>query len=523
MKLAQLVFLLLIQNSAIALEPDWSKGAKIPELGRPNPYELQAQELTDTVRAGRLHALHYPVDVSGLMLPTKPMDRLLRSTTLSPWRSLEDLQAWLGMPEYPAQEGNGVFFVPFLTGKRPDYRMGFSSRMSSRGEKFTIGCAECHSENLFGRQVMGLTNRFPRANRLFVQALKVFPNLSPAFFQSLSGATNGETAIYSEARRALSRVVAREPVQLGLDTSLAQVALSLAKQTGIPADSSADMVSDSKPAVWWNTKYKNRWLSDGSVVSGNPILTNFLWNEIGRGTDITKLSQWIQSESQTIRELTTAVFSTAAPRFTDFFPPVDETEARKGESLFIAHCSGCHGVYEKGWSQLGSEKWTQDERQKTVRVHYPQATPVINVGTDPGRYRGMRALEALNNLPISKANGILIQRQYGYVPPPLEGIWARWPYFHNNSAPSLCAVLTKGSDRPTRYLARPAEDKSRDFDSNCNGYPAGSTNWSSEYVYEAGADGRKNTGHDEGIFLKKGVEIFKPAEKISLIRFLQTL
>ena len=66
-------------------------------------------------------------------------------------------------------------------------------------------------------------------------------------------------------------------------------------------------------------KYKTRWLSDGSIVSGNPIFTNFLWNEIGRGVDLQELEQWLKNNKKIVMELTTAVFATESPRWTDFF------------------------------------------------------------------------------------------------------------------------------------------------------------------------------------------------------------
>ena len=44
-----------------------------------------------------------------------------------------------------------------------------------------------------------------------------------------------------------------------------------------------------------------------------------------------------------------------------------------------------------------------------------------------------------NRLKIFKDNGISLEPHPGsYVPPPLVGIWARWPYMHNNSS---CSVL----------------------------------------------------------------------------------
>ena len=41
----------------------------------------------------------------------------------------------------------------------------------------------------------------------------------------------------------------------------------------------------------------------------------------------------------------------------------------------------------------------------------------------------------------------VVEPQEGYVPPPLVGIWMRYPYFHNGSAPTLCDVVTRPSQR----------------------------------------------------------------------------
>ena len=45
------------------------------------------------------------------------------------------------------------------------------------------------------------------------------------------------------------------------------------------------------------------------MVAGNPILTNLLWNEIGRGTDLKELLSWVAKNKNKVDELTTAVFS----------------------------------------------------------------------------------------------------------------------------------------------------------------------------------------------------------------------
>jgi hypothetical protein len=137
-------------------------------------------------------------------------------------------------------------------------------------------------------------------------------------------------------------------------------------------------------------------------------------------------------------------------------------------------------------------------------------------------------VKGMNRLAISQKYEVKSEVTHGYVPQPLVGIWARWPYFHNNSAPSLCAVLTASAKRPKGYWTGEPLDRERDFDRACNGYPSGGAvpeDWKSNPAafYDPSRDGLSNSGHDEGIFLENGRELLSPEDKGDLIQFLQTL
>jgi hypothetical protein len=142
-------------------------------------------------------------------------------------------------------------------------------------------------------------------------------------------------------------------------------------------------------------------------------------------------------------------------------------------------------------------------------------------------HEGMSSLLQLNDLAISQKYGITIKQQYGYVAPPLNGIWARWPYFHNNSAPTLCDVLVAAEQRQTRYVVRASDNSETDFDSDCNGYPKVSVREFRRAPrpdrVTLGRPGLGNQGHDEGIFIKKGRNLLDARARSDLIRFLQTL
>lgn len=532
-------------------EPDWGRNAVVPAGGRENIYKYNENLWPTVVREGRLHALNYPVSVTGVVLPYEATRRfldggeghLLRKFLQSLFRgfsrisSFDGVQSWLGLYEYPQVESGDI---PFKSKIRPEDRMGLTviDQKGTRG--FTISCAQCHSGNLFGTRVLGMTNRFPRANEAFVKGKKVADLVSPGQFQWATGATDAEKSLFEKAKHSLKFVEGKLPAQLGLDTSLAQVSLSLSRRERDEVASRTERAirrprrerlrsvrADSKPAVWWNVKYKTRWLSDGSVVSGNPIYTNFLWNEIGRGTDLEELEGWLESNPEIIRELTSAVFASKAPDFFDYFEvdKFDIESAKFGQLHFDSMCAKCHGTYTKGW-QIDDSLPLRKQLQ-TIRVHYPQPTQVKDVGTDPLRWQGMASLEQLNELRISKSNGILVEAQKGYVPPPLVGIWARWPYLHNNSVPTLCDLLTPSGERPKAFYMGEALDPERDFDSDCNGYPRQApAEWRRyrELRFTTRKSGSSNVGHDMGIFIdEKGDSMITPQIRRDIIRFLQTL
>ena len=390
---------------------------------------------------------------------------------------MDGLFDWIGLAKYPEEEGEGVFFVPRPDDLMKGDRMGVTIVKDERGEKLTFSCATCHATSLFGKKIIGLNNKRPRTNEVFVMAEKYFPLVHPWLFQLATGATKGETEIYRRVRKNVRSTGSIKPIALGVDTSLAQVALSLAKRNeddyitknplyeNYPRFNELQRTpADSKPAVWWNLKYKTRWLSDGSIVQGNPIFTNFLWNEIGRGSDMVEMEKWLKENKQTVMELTTSVFNTPAPKWTDFFPAatIDIEKAKRGEKIFLTTCKRCHGVYEKGWSESNSNEMSKEELLSTTRVLYHKKTPVKNVGTDPLRYEGMKYFaDDLNRLAISKWMKTVVVPQEGYVPPPLVGIWANYPYLHNNSIPTLCDLLspvekrTKSSTKGLRITLKP--------------------------------------------------------------------
>lgn len=563
-----LSILILLSHTVIA--QDWTKEATLPGIAecedhnghriclssgnRKNIYERSDEELNQYIKEGSKHVMSYPVEITEMQMPYESMKKFFENDTDSPIRkffykiaktiskfdSLNTTFKWLGLHDYPKTQSEiGPNYIPSM-GQLEDNPMGVTLLNNpNHSQGMTVSCAACHSSDLFGVKVIGLTNRFPRANEFFILGQKVLKNTPDFAFKALFKADEKEMELLKKSKKAIKSIGLKKPLVLGLDTSLAQVGLSLAKRNKdeyatrklneelIPESSGLKVnPADSKPAVWWNVKYKTRWLSDGSIISGNPIHTNFLWNEIGRGVDLKKLEKWMLDNQDKIDELTSYVFASKAPIYNDFFPKrIKISSAKRGQKIFLKTCSGCHGKYDKGWDQNAI---SYEEKIATTKVWYHKKTPVIDVGTDPYRYKGMKYFaDDLNRLKISKTIGTVVKEQKGYVPPPLVGIWARFPYFHNNSAPTLYDVITPDFKRPKSYIAVASDDKEIDFDPIKNGYPKPSKirepfKSDPDYFYNTKVKGLSNQGHTS-MLVDENKEILSEAEKLDLIEFLKTL
>ncbi len=532
--------------------PDWSTDAALPASGERTDIYGLGPALPAMVHTGLGYAHAWPVDVTGVRLPWRLVATIFDpdttdETTLSAqslarsqlgFGTTTEMYDWLGLP-VRGDAPEAFPGVPWPADLGPGDRVGAGLLDTEYGQALTFSCATCHTARAFGRTVVGATNRRSRANAFFGIGKTFFPLVSPELAVELGGATEDEITLLLEAQGNLPAIGYKQPVSDGLDTSLAQVALSLARRnddawaTRNPAFETSprpnlldDLTADSKPAVWWSLKYKTRWLSDGSLVSGNPVFTNFLWNELGRGTDLQALSDWLDANPDVVQALTALVFATPAPRWTDFFPdqPIDLAAAKRGKALFDGTCASCHGTYDKAWDDPSAA-----DPFLTTRVTYHAQTPVLDVGTDPQRAQGMAGFaDALNALEISKRMDTVVEVQTGYVPPPLEGIFLRYPYLHNQSVPNLCALLTPAAERPTEFWLGPDEDPATDYDMACVGLPTGDAvpaAWKD--VPRARMDttlpGLSNQGHDAFLLDGDGNPRFRASERADLIAFLKTL
>src|SRR5205823_1653822 len=126
--------------------------------------------------------------------------------------------------------------------------------------------------------------------------------------------------------------------------------------------------------------------------------------------------------------------------------------AAAGAKVFRQNCAKCHGTYGTDWT-------------------YPnKIIPVKEIGTDPNRYHGLSEEfgRYYNQSWFAQEKSGWLANDYGarhtagYQAPPLDGIWATAPYFHNGSAPTVADVLNSKT-RP-RIFTRSYGTNKEDYD-----------------------------------------------------------
>ena len=173
---------------------------------------------------------------------------------------------------------------------------------------------------------------------------------------------------------------------------------------------------------------------------------------------------------------------------------VDTAMAKRGKVVFENNCATCHAY--------------DGARTGTV-------IPINEVKTDPNRanHWTQEAADGFNNYPDENSKIFKNFRNTdGYTALPLDGIWARAPYLHNGSVPTLAALLTVPPKRPKIFY--------RSFDL----YDRKKVGFISEgkdaqkfgYLFDTGIVGNSNQGHKHGSELEEG-------DKQDLIEYLKTL
>ena len=185
---------------------------------------------------------------------------------------------------------------------------------------------------------------------------------------------------------------------------------------------------------------------------------------------------------------------------------IDRADAARGAELFAEYCAGCHG-------QGTPEGYDYDTNR---HPGLGQVVELREIGTDPGRWASYTPeFAAAQNLlyagtPYRFSH---FRKTAGYANHPLDGIWARSPYLHNGSVPTLRDLLEPASERPQVWWRG-----SDELDLERVGYvsdPAAPH----AFRYDTTVPGNGNEGHEGRAY---GTDL-SDAEKDALVEYMKTL
>jgi mono/diheme cytochrome c family protein len=385
-----------------------------------------------------------------------------------------------------------------------------------------LNCLHCHGGYFDGELIVGLGDPTRDFTDGFIGNLPVDQiqawMLPPLLFtdaerkstdrvlktaQALSGMTKMNTVGENPAD-SLARVIAehRDP------QTLAWSAQPLVDIVFVNDDGTrrTDTRFTSDPPPWWRAHKKNALFCNG-MTRGDHRGTM----EAASAICVDNLTEAARVDGLFV-DLQAFVESVRAPRYPR---SMDVNLIRSGKTIFDRDCAGCHGTY--------GEDPTVDETDT-----YPNLLiPLSEVQTDPviaeiGTKHAANVFSIYNSTFYGKVTSLHPGDPFpGYVPPPLDGIWATAPFFHNGSVPTLEAVLNSKA-RP-KYWKRVDYDSTH-FDEDQVGWPfvelpygqAGAPASEVKYIYDTTLWSQSNVGHRYGDSLTS-------EERRSVLEYLKTL
>lgn len=176
--------------------------------------------------------------------------------------------------------------------------------------------------------------------------------------------------------------------------------------------------------------------------------------------------------------------------------------AARGGAVYAAHCASCHD-------------WKGEQIGRVV--------PLEKIGTDPARLHSYSRELAAGQNTLGAGQWWRFQhfrKTDGYANMPLDGLWARAPYLHNGSVPTLRDLLKAPKDRPPQFYRGDDEYDPKDvgFRSDRDRCDDGRRLflYSTEPLRDGKPTGNGNGGHTYGSGLSE-------AEKDALLEYLKTL
>lgn len=282
----------------------------------------------------------------------------------------------------------------------------------SESGTWTMNCFSCHGGQLLGKVIPGLPN-----NRYALQTLSEEMRQYKLEHAPQKPLTRMEKAVslvpLGTTRGATNAVMFGVGLLSMRDADL---------NVKIPLFPPRMVHHDMDAPAWWHFKKKTHLYVEAYAEKHHRSLMQFM---LIRSNGPEKFREW----EDDFKEVYAYLESIEAPRYPF---PIDAELAKRGEILFQNHCAECHGTYGTNSS-------------------FPnRVVSLKELKTDPVRFNAILPAERSmfgKSWFAEYGKHNTIGERDGYLAPPLDGVWASGPYFHNGSVPTLWEVLNP-SARP---------------------------------------------------------------------------
>jgi mono/diheme cytochrome c family protein len=386
--------------------------------------------------------------------------------------------------------------IPGRTGDAYGLPYSFSPATSTEGVKVvSANCLTCHAGRINGKLVIGLG----AADADFTSGQSAMIDAAAALITDPT--EKAEYARFSDRIHTIEPYT--QPATIGVNPADNLTAVLMSHRDPATLAWSDTAMIELPPATvapvdvppWWRMAKKNA----------------MFYSTAGRGDHARIMMAASLLCTDNVAEATAidAAFVDVRAWIEQLAPPawpfaIDRGLASKGEAVYERTCARCHGIGE----------------------NYPNSlVPLDVIGTDPVLARGTAQFAPPYVAWFQSSFWGQMSRlvpQNGYIAPPLDGIWATAPYFHNGSVPTLEGVLDSHA-RP-KYWVRPSYD-STDFDQTkvgwnytaiTHGQADEPTKLARVKIYDTTLPGYANSGHTFGDGLSS-------ADRTAVIEYLKTL
>jgi mono/diheme cytochrome c family protein len=411
---------------------------------------------------------------------------LARSLNPGIWSSKAYDEVWKvwGLSAKPANyeqaflERYGLQRAPFENRARP---MGLMEAPRLLGTGVVNNCLLCHAGTVAGQTVIGLGNASLDLQSLFedLSAADGFRLNSPFRFSYVRGTIDPISPVVFLMEMRDSELNVQKPISLGYSPYVC-----------------------SDPPAWWLIKKKKTrdWTGSVDARSTRVDMVNLL-------TPL-NTAAYIKKHETTFADIAAFLLTIEPPKYPF---PVSQELAAHGQPVFARHCAKCHGTYGANPS-------------------YPnKIVDLDQIGTDPtlAKASTQKLADHFNRSWLAReldpdGNPIQLVVNDGYQAPPLDGIWATAPYFHNGSVPTVYQVLN--SKARSRIYTRSYKTDREAYDSVRVGWKVRELEKAApdlppneeRKIYDTTLPGRHNTGHSYGDKLTED-------ERMAVIEYLKTL